>query len=92
MINYYCCIRNAAHDQATLNKPLKGSKKNDKRLVPWTAETDKACDKCLHSLANTTLVAHPCEDAPLILATDISNSAIEATLEQVIQGKIQPLV
>lgn len=88
MLNYYRrCIKNAAHDQAILNEYLKDSKKNDKRPIIWTDQTNEAFNKCIQSLAESTMLAHPKEDAPLILTTDASNIAIGATLEQVIQGK-----
>lgn len=38
------------------------------------------------------MLAHPKEDALLILTTDASSTAIGATLEQVIQGEPQPLM
>lgn len=93
MLNYYRrCIKNAAHDQVVLNEYLKDSKKNDKRPIVWTDKADEAFNKCLQSLAESTMLAHPQEDAPLMLTTDASDTAIGATLEQVIQGKPQPLM
>lgn len=42
-INFYRRhIKNAATTQAPLNEFLKDSKKNDRRPVPWTAESEKA--------------------------------------------------
>lgn len=90
MLNYYRrCISKAAHDQATLNECLKESKKNDKRPIVWSTETDQAFEKCRKTEA--TLLAHPQEEAPLVLATDASDTAVGAALEQVVDGNIQPL-
>lgn len=92
MINFYRkCIKNAAQMQAILNEYLKDSKKNDKRPIQWTTEANEAFAKCLDSLANATLLVHPCETAPLVLTTDASDIAIGATLEQVANGKTEPL-
>lgn len=92
MLNYYRrCIKNAAKEQAILNEYLKNSKKNDKRPIQWTQEADRAFEKCLHSLANATTLAHPQEGAPLLLTTDASNTAMGATLEQMVKGERQPL-
>lgn len=88
MLNYYRrCIKNAAKEQAILNEYLKNSKKNDKRPIQWTQEADRAFEKCLHSLANATTLAHPQEGAPLLLTTDASNTAMGATLEQMVKGE-----
>ncbi|KAG7196886.1 hypothetical protein KM043_015788 [Ampulex compressa] len=92
MLNYYRrCLKNAAKEQAILNDYLKNSKKNDKRPIHWTPEADAAFTKCLHSLANAATLAHPREGAPLILTTDASNTAIGATLEQIVEDQTQPL-
>ncbi|UYV84114.1 hypothetical protein LAZ67_X001216, partial [Cordylochernes scorpioides] len=42
MLNFYRrFLKNAAEDQAILNDFLKGSKKNDKRPIPWTEEAEQ---------------------------------------------------
>lgn len=92
MINYYRrCVKGAAHDQAILNEFLKDGKKNDKRPVAWTPEAEAAFEKCKKSLSEATMLAHPQDAAPLILTTDASAVAIGAALEQIVQGKPQPL-
>lgn len=93
LINYYRrCIKNAAQSQTVLNEFLKGSKKNDKRPVPWTSESIKAFDQCKQELTEATILAHPIPAAPLILTTDVSELAIGATLEQEDKGNKQPLM
>lgn len=85
MLNYYRrCIKNAAYDQAILNEYLKDSKKNDERSIAWTDQANEAFSKCMQSLTESTMLAHPKEDALLILTADALNIAIGATLEQII--------
>lgn len=52
---------------------------------------DEAFTKCLNSLANATLIAHPCEAAPLIITTNASDVAVGAVLEQKVDGEMQTL-
>lgn len=83
MINYYRRhLKRAARNQAPLNSLLKDSRKNDRRPVPWTAESINAFKMCKAELANATLLAHPLEGTTLILATDASDTAMGAALEQ----------
>lgn len=90
MLNYYRRgIPRAAHDQAILNEYLRNSKKSDKNPIKWNEKTNEAFKKCRQALANATLLAHPCEGASLNLTIDAS--AVGAALEQIIDGKIQPL-
>ena len=80
VINFYRrFIKNAAQLQAPLNAYLQNSKKNDKRPVQSTEESNQAFDDCKNSLA---LLVHPAENAPLALTTDASDTAIGAVLEQ----------
>lgn len=93
ILNYYHrCIPRAAHNQAILNEYLRDSKKNDKRPIEWSEEANQAFKKCRKALAKTALLAHPCDEAPLSLTMDASETAVGAALEQTINGKIQPLV
>lgn len=92
MLNYYRrCIARTAHDQTILNKYLRDNRQNDKRPIDWGEEASQAFEKCRQALANAVLLAHLHEEAPLTLTTDASEIAIGAVLEQVIDGKIQPL-
>jgi len=73
VLNYYRqCIPRAAHDQAILNEYLRDNKKNDRRPIEWSEEANKAFKKCRRILAETALLAHPCQGAPLSLTTDAS--------------------
>ena len=62
MINFYrLCLPNAAELQAPLNDYLKDSKKNDKRLIPWSDDAVVAFDKIKSNLVEATLLVHPRE-------------------------------
>lgn len=92
VINYYRrCIPHAAQLQAPLNEFLRDSKKNDKRKIPWTVESDEAFDLCRKSLGKAALLAHPAPNAYLALITDASDTAIGAALEQEEDGAWKPL-
>ncbi|XP_073821522.1 uncharacterized protein [Musca autumnalis] len=92
VINYYRrCIPHAAHQQAPLNELVGNSKKNDKRKVPWTTESENAFEICKRSLGEATMLAHPAPDLELALVTDASDSAIGAVLEQNFNGTWRPL-
>ncbi|XP_073831557.1 uncharacterized protein [Musca autumnalis] len=92
VINYYRrCIPHAAHQQAPLNELVGNSKKNDKRKVPWTTESENAFEICKRSLCEATMLAHPAPDLELALVTDASDSAIGAVLEQNFNGTWIPL-
>ncbi|GBO18607.1 hypothetical protein AVEN_216184-1 [Araneus ventricosus] len=60
MFNFYCrFLPNAADTQTSLHEFLKNSKKNDKRLVPWTDFTLAAFEKCKAEIINAvTLTFH----------------------------------
>jgi len=82
MLNYYRRhLKHAAKNQRPLNELLKGSKKNDKRPVPWNAEIIAAFEAYKAELTNAILLAHPIEGATLLLSTDASDTAIADSLE-----------
>jgi len=92
MINYYHrFINNAAKVLAPLNKHLIGKKKKDKQPIIWTPETENAFHESKKQLAETTLLAHPLENAKLLLKTDASNNAMGAVLEQYQTSEWKPL-
>lgn len=92
IVNFYRrFIPHAARPQALLNEYLVGAKKNDKRPIAWTLETEKAFLECKTQLANSSLLAHPLENAPLALQTDASDASMGAVLEQFCDGRWEPL-
>ncbi|XP_011688834.1 PREDICTED: uncharacterized protein LOC105450599 [Wasmannia auropunctata] len=88
LLNYYrWFMKNAAQDQLLLSNLLIGARKRDKRLINWTPETSTAFEHCKKQLADATLLAHPIENAHLILRTDASDSALGVSLEQNNKGR-----
>lgn len=83
VINYYrCCISHATQLQVPLNNLLRNSKKNDKRKIPWSPETENAFDACKNSIREATMLAHPAPNSKLILVTGTSDTAIGVVFEQ----------
>lgn len=92
IINFYRrFVKDVAQEQIPLNTLLKGAKKKDKTPIQWTEETQHAFNRCKQQLAEATLLVHPIENAPLILRTDASNTAVGAVLEQVMKNTTEPL-
>ena len=92
MINHYRrCIPNAAQLQAPLSSYLKDSKKNDKRKIPWTPETEAAFEAVKNNMANVISGTFLKNNSALALVTDASSTARGATLEQLDDGIWKPL-
>lgn len=86
IINFYHrFIENAAAVLAPLNKYLVGARKRDKRPVEWTKQAEEAFEESKKRLAKTTLLAHPQENAKLLLRTDASKTAMGAVEQR--QGR-----
>lgn len=91
-LNFYRkFVRNAAQLQALLNEFLRNSKRNDKRPIPWTAETEQSFEQCKNSLASAALLVYPNENTAMCLTTDASDIAIGAVLEQVQEEELRPI-
>ncbi|UYV75534.1 hypothetical protein LAZ67_13000536 [Cordylochernes scorpioides] len=84
-------LKNAAEDQAILNDFLKGSKKNDKRSIPWTEEAEQKFIKCKTELSKAALLTFPDPECPLALFTDASDRAMGAVLQHFIDGAWKPI-
>lgn len=83
LINYYRrSIPQAAQTQAPLNELTRGSRKKDKRPIPWTPETEAAFEKTKNDLASAALLAHPDSSLELSLMTDASDHAIGGVIQQ----------
>lgn len=92
VINFYRrFIPNAMETQLVLQNLIPGNIKNDKRIIVWTPEAEKAFDEFKQKLIDATLLAYPVENAKLVLAVDASDTCIGGTLHQVLAEKIQPL-
>jgi len=92
MVNFYRKnIPHAAESQASLNALFIDSRKNDKRPIPWTQQTEQAFEKVRAELANAALLVHPRSGAKLRLITDASDYAMGAVLEQQNENEWDPL-
>lgn len=91
MINFYRrFIPGASEAQAPLNILLVPNLKG-KTPVNWTPEATAAFEKCKEKLAAATLLAHPRDNAPLAIVSDASDTAVGATLQQLVNTEWQPL-
>ncbi|KAL1448593.1 hypothetical protein WDU94_009822 [Cyamophila willieti] len=91
MLNFYRrFISHASDTLAPLNNMLTLNLKG-KAPISWTPESSAAFKKCKEELASATLLAHPCDGAPLSLVCDASDTAVGATLQQKVDNAWQPL-
>ena len=91
MVNFYRrFIPSAARIMEPLFTALSG-KANSPKLLDWTNDMLRAFQDAKRALIESTMLAHPCEQAPTALTTDASGEAIGAVLEQLVQGVWQPL-
>lgn len=92
MVNFYRRgIPHAAAIQLRLQCLIKTNKRRDRTPISWTEDAEAAFDEFKRALADATLLAHPRENARLVLCTDASDFAIGAALHQVEGGIIEPL-
>lgn len=92
MVNFYRrFIPGAAATQDVLQALIPGNVKNDKSIIKWTPLAESAFYEFKSKLSNATLLAHPKENATLILSVDSSNSALGGVLHQIVNSKLQPL-
>ena len=75
---------------ACILSPLLG-KRQSRRDIHWTEEATNAFNSITETLVEVTLLFHPITSAPLSIATDASNTAVGAVLQQQVQGCWQPL-
>ncbi|BHF70472.1 hypothetical protein SprV_0301352300 [Sparganum proliferum] len=84
---YYRFLPHGAALLQLLNNLLTQSKKT----LLMTDEAVKSFNEVKNALANATLLAHPHPDAPLTLMADASGAAVGASLQQTVNGVLQPL-
>ena len=91
LINFYNrFVPNFASLLSPLYKYLGKEYKNTKEIV-WTEDSIAAFEAAKTALADATLLAHPKHDAPLSIATDASDVATGAVLQQWVDSSWQPL-
>ena len=84
---YHRFVPLCAHVLSSLHRLLT---KNTKE-IEWIPDAVTAFHKIKEVLAEATLLNHPKPDAPLSLATDASDTAIGAVLQQYVDGMWQPI-
>ncbi len=88
LLNYYHrFIPRAAH----LLYPLNAALRKDAGPFTWTDAMQSAFVTAKNALADATMLVHPKADAPLGIASDASDKAIGASLEQLVDGQWEPL-
>lgn len=88
---YHRFFKNAAEVQACLYSLTKGKPKKDRTELQWSPETKSAFSKCVETLTQMVVLAHPAPNASLSLMVDASNIAVGAGLHQVVDGVNSPL-
>lgn len=90
LINFYNrFIPNCAYILSPLNFFLGKRHKNSE--MEWTEEATNAFNTIKETLAQVTLLFHPMTNAPLSIATDASDVAVGAVLQQYVHNSWQPL-
>ena len=90
MINYYRrCIPATSKLIIPLLQMIEGKSRNDR--LSWTEEKLLAFEAIKDALSKAITIFHPVQNAPLRLVTDASDTAVGATLEQIVKGRIQPI-
>ncbi|GFS68040.1 gag-pol polyprotein, partial [Nephila pilipes] len=79
-----------AQHQIALSEFLKGTRKNDNRVIEWTTQAEQDFCTCKKLIADATLLAQPKPDAELILHVDASDFAVSGALFQIIDNEPQP--
>lgn len=92
MVNYYRrYIQNAAAILQPLTKFLKDTYKKKVLSKYWEQEQDQAFNKIKQILVSRIYLNYPRAEAPLIIITDVSSTAIGAVLNQIVGGELEPL-
>ena len=90
IINYYRrCIPNASQIVSPLWDLVKNKTKN--QPIEWNETTLNSFQVVKKSLSDALLIHHPHPQAKIQLTTDASDVAVGATLEQVVNGQVQPI-
>lgn len=88
MVNFYHRFMSCA---ARIMQPLYDAVSSKKKLVEWTEVRETAFAQAKESLSNAAMLIHPQADAPTALTVDASDQAVGGVLEQLSEGKWQPL-
>lgn len=91
LVNFY---RRFLPDCAKLLLPLTNllsGKANSNSPITWSTTAESAFEQSKASLAQATMLHHPHHDAPTCIATDASDHAVGAVLQQLIDGTWSPI-
>ena len=87
---YHRFLRNAATTLRPLYQSLSG-KPALSQPINWTEEMVSSFEASKSALVNATMLVHPKPDAPLNLVTDASDVGLGAVLQQLVDGKPEPI-
>lgn len=88
MVNFY---RRFMPHCAQLLLPLTQLLQGNPKVISMTPEAREAFSSAKKALADVTLLTHPSPTAEIVLSTDASSLAVGASLQQQIDGDLQPL-
>ena len=71
--------------------PLFEVLKKNSKVLSWTDSMEEAFTNVKSTLAQATLLVHPCPDAPIAITTDASDLAVGAVLQQHTNNQWVPL-
>lgn len=92
MINYYHrFIPELAKLLTPLYNQIVYSQKRKLKSFEWNDVCEKTFNEAKLALANCTLLSFPSENAPISIATDASDSAVGAVLQQFVSDMWQPI-
>ena len=92
MLNFYrSCIPRAAELQAPLHDMLRGFPRRSNKPVVWTPERDAAFEACKLSIVTAVRASFIAPSLPLVLSADASNNQIGGNLDQLVDGKHEPI-
>lgn len=91
-INFYRrFLPHAASRQRILQAMIPNNSRNNKAKIFWTDQQLRAFNECKADLADAAVLAHPVHGAELSLSVDASDFSVGAVLNQIVNGKAQPL-
>ena len=71
--------------------PLHSLLKGKSQSITWTDNATASFHATKDALAQASLLTYPTSNAPTCLMTDVSDTAVEAVLQQHVQGTWKPI-
>lgn len=88
MVNFYHRFVPGA---ATIMQPLYNALVGKPKELQWDDTMIAAFNRTKEALANATMLSYPHANAPIAVTVDASGVAVDAVLEQLVEGSWQPL-